>query len=242
MSRPLRQINHVWSIMKTLFRIAIVAAVSTAAISAHAVVAAANETTFTNRSTWASAAGTPITTVDFSSINGQSRNSGDAFASMSGITFTSENGTSGYGCPTNCGNYGISGTFLSLQHNSMTETLFVSFSKAQSAVGFDADLLGPARQVTVTLSNGDTFNYVANSSDGSTRGVLNFGGLTDTNTFTSLTISSSGDVGLDIANFQAVSAPAAAVPELTTWAMMLIGMGTIGFAMRRRATVAASYV
>lgn len=39
----------------------------------------------------------------------------------------------------------------------------------------------------------------------------------------------------------AYAVPVAAVPEITTWAMMLIGMGTIGFAARRRRNVCVSY-
>lgn len=199
----------------------------------------ATVTTFTNQSTWASAVGTPTVNVDFSSINGKAENSGSSFSSISGITFTPENSTTGYGCPGNCGNYGVSGPFLSLQNNH-SESVLVNFSQAQSAVGFFTDLLGPAGPVTITLSNGDSFKFTANSSDGDTRGVLNFGGLIDTTPFTSLTISSSGDIGLDIANFQAASASASAsasaVPEPDTCATLLAGLGLIGFMLRRRKT------
>ena len=210
--------------MKHFFRIAAVAAVLSASASAHATV-----TTFTNETTWQSAVGTPTTNVDFSSINGQAKNSGDSFPSISGMTFTPENSTTGYGCPGSCGNYGVSGTFLSLQNNSHSETVLVNFSQAQHAVGFSTDLLGPAQQVKMTLSNGDSFSFLGNSSDGPTRGVLNFGGLIDTTPFTSMTISSSGDVGLDIANFRA-----AAVPEPETYALMLAGLAALGYVARRR--------
>ena len=81
----------------------------------------------------------------------------------------------------------------------------------------------------MTLSNGDSFSFLGNSSDGPTRGVLNFGGLIDTTPFTSMTISSSGDVGLDIANFRA-----AAVPEPETYALMLAGLAALGYVARRR--------
>lgn len=38
-----------------------------------------------------------------------------------------------------------------------------------------------------------------------------------------------------------VSVTQSAVPETATWAMMLVGMGTIGFAMRRRQNVSVTY-
>ena len=145
-----------WSIMKFFFYIAAVAAVLSASASAHATV-----TTFTSESAWQSAVGAPTTDVDFSSIKGLIISPGHSFPIISGITFTPKNSASGYGLYEK---YGVPGSFLSLQNNAFSETIFVSFSQAQSAVGFSMGMSGDARQVNMTLSNGDSFSFLGNSS------------------------------------------------------------------------------
>ncbi len=120
------------------------------------------------------------------------------------------------------------------------QILTVTFQSAVNAVGFN---FMEARALTSPFSitvNGEL--TVVNS--GSTP---LFFGYTSVNPFTSLTISAPSILASDnqarfatIDNFRfGTAAITAGVPEPTTWAMMLMGFGAMGFAMRRRKGVAS---
>jgi hypothetical protein len=95
---------------------------------------------------------------------------------------------------------------------------------------FLTGLQGPAFNSSVTISVGDAdgtvFNIVEN-----TNGGAQFFGFTDTQGFTSLTITnvSNDDWGVD-----GISANIGAVPEASTWAMMILGFAGVGFMTYRR--------
>ena len=88
--------------------------------------------------------------------------------------------------------------------------------------------------VSVAFNDGTayTFGVINNGS-----GVQFFGVTGFTNAVTSFTVNATSDIiGIDDLRFASVSA---AVPEPTTWAMILFGFGVIGGALRRRKTVAS---
>lgn len=107
--------------------------------------------------------------------------------------------------------------------------------------------------VSVKVGAGDGYTVIANDGpldpDATPQGMqwtqqtYNF---TATGTSTTLSIignSSAGGqfIGLDNVSIADAAAPGA-VPEAATWAMMIVGMGAIGFAMRRRkVTTRVSY-
>jgi hypothetical protein len=69
--------------------------------------------------------------------------------------------------------------------------------------------------------------------------VMNFFGVTSDTPFSLVTLTMSGS-GADIDNIRFGTQTLAAVPEPSTWAMMLLGFGAIGFAMRRGKIVRSS--
>jgi hypothetical protein len=114
------------------------------------------------------------------------------------------------------------------------DVMTVTLPSANTAIGFDyAELAGRADTFTIVIG-GQTFTV-----DTSTTGALFFGAVSTT-PFTSFTIQDLQAPGSTfitqgpyptIDNF---SFSVAAVPELSTWAMLLLGFAGIGFMAYRR--------
>jgi hypothetical protein len=98
---------------------------------------------------------------------------------------------------------------------------------AVTAIGFNlGEFYGLADQFTIAL-DGTSF-----TASGSANAYVFFGAVTDT-PFTSVTISTSELGALDNLEFgNAVTV--AAVPETSTWAMMILGFAGVGFMAYRR--------
>lgn len=96
---------------------------------------------------------------------------------------------------------------------------------------------------TLTLTEGPTSTFLGTFA--LTNLVTNAGGFTADGTLTSgaQDLYINGNVvGLQSGSGTfSVTAAASAVPEAATWAMMIVGMGAVGFAMRRQKVTRVSY-
>lgn len=162
-------------------------------------------------------------------------------ANATGLDFGTAFGSAGNGFGTNgtalvgnaTGSFtGLDGTFASIADisldafaNSFTTNPFISF--------------GAVNPITVSFSNA-AFTRSSLGTSVTISGIATFfnGIAADTNTgdFTLAVSSQGGSPSASNFTFTGnASAPAvAAVPEPATWALMLVGFGGIGFAMRRR--------
>jgi len=151
------------------------------------------------------------------------------------VTITGGNITNVSGCGALCGfnTTALGANFLSLVGGSTT----FSFTNAVNSFGFyvtglQTNLVG---QQTVTFSNGQqqTINFPT-AVQGADGGGGAFIGFTDFGkSIASVTIDVSNDiVAIDDVRFG--FAQGGAVPEPATWAMLVLGFGTIGGAMRSR--------
>ena len=149
--------------------------------------------------------------------------------------------TNNSGCGALCGFNTTSGgqNFLSLFGGSAT----FNFTSAVNAFGFfvsglQTNLVG---QQTVTFSDGSqqVINFPSAVQGGNGGGGA-FIGFTDFGkSILSVTVNVSNDiVAIDDLRFGNIGAP---VPEPATWAMMIAGLGAVGYAMRRRRNVAVSF-
>lgn len=118
-----------------------------------------------------------------------------------------------------------------------------NFTSGQSAFGgvFDLSFAGQAGlSFTFALLGGGTQTL---SQQVPNNCVFCFFGFTSTNPFLSVTLNSgtqgAGGESFTLNNLQIASATTGAVPEPTTWAMMLIGFGGMGVALRRRRKTAS---
>jgi hypothetical protein len=138
-----------------------------------------------------------------------------------------------YSTPIGTGNFfnidaggGFTGGFL----DTITgpRVLTVTFSGDQTGFGFDTNsLMG---NFTVVING----TYVENFSAVSSSTPTFFGFQSSSKDITSVTIAGDNPTfGFAIDNF---TYSASAVPEPSTWAMMLLGFAGLGFAARRRAT------
>ena len=119
----------------------------------------------------------------------------------------------------------------------------VVFNFNNAITSFGTDILGfgtylPATLVA-TLSNGETFNLLSATSR---ELPSTFRGFTASSAFTSVSFTETGNqnASLDYVEFDNVTSATGAVPEPATWALMILGMGAVGFAMRRRNKVTAT--
>ena len=148
-------------------------------------------------------------------------------AGLSGINSGSNNSA-------NANLYGFSissGNWLGVINGSVT---FDFFSPTNSFGAYFTGVQGSARygdilQITFNDGSSETLNPALNLNGGA-----EYFGFTDTNTFTSLTISRpEGQVtadawGIDLVSFNS------SVPEPATWAMIILGFAAIGFMAHRR--------
>ncbi len=106
----------------------------------------------------------------------------------------------------------------------------VPFSNSGGAFSFDYDdysgFTETSYQVTAYFAGGSLVSQVFSPSSNETGAFVDFLGT-----------GSDGYTG----SIQVASATVAAVPETATWAMMLVGMGVVGFALRQRARTTVAY-
>ena len=112
------------------------------------------------------------------------------------------------------------------------------FNFATPISGLSVDYLALASFSSATLSVYagttllDSFSYVAGNSNVNATRAFSGSGITKL----SFTSTNPGYFAISTLRFT----PSAAVPEPATWAMMLIGFGAAGYALRRRRIVAVS--
>lgn len=116
--------------------------------------------------------------------------------------------------------------------NNGTSIFSINFNKTAYALAFD--LLSDTNSI-FSITGAATSSLVV------TGGGSGFFGVVDNAGFTGLSLRSSatfGNYGIDALEYS-ITAPTmtAAVPEPASWAMMMIGIGAVGYAMRRRQKV-----
>jgi hypothetical protein len=196
-----------------------------------------------------SAAVTGISTVNIPTIPQDQTNlgSGDAAVTYENVTFSTSSALSnGNFFNVNPSFSGVPSAVLSSQEQTVgIPNILVSLPSAVTGFSLDyGTFLGG--NVTFTLSNGDAFT-LGSALDG--YATAHFFGVTDTTAFTSvlLTINGSGPPPLDDVlslndvTFGSLSV-AAAAPEPSTWAMMILGffgVGAMGYRRRKFTAIAA---
>ena len=124
-----------------------------------------------------------------------------------------------------------------------TDVVTFTFANAISAFAIDINTFATAPgSYDVVLNNGDQVFSIFESFSGTSTGQ--FIGFTSDTPFTSVTLTSnsgSNAFTLDTLRYGLRSAVVGSVPEPSTWAMMLIGFGAIGFSLRRGRRVKALY-
>jgi len=141
---------------------------------------------------------------------------------------------------TYAGQYNTTGTYLDNNQGSTTDLLF-TFDSAVSAFGFNLGAHDSSWTITAyngaTLLDTFTFGAIGGSNAGEYYG-LSVPGITSAH----LSTTDSYDwILLD--NFTFVTGgTSSGVPEPTTWAMMLVGFGAVGFSLRRRKPAAVAQI
>ena len=201
-------------------------------LSILAVASGASAQTFTNQAAWAAAAGATSYTETFETVP-VAKDTVVAGFTQGGITYTGFAGTPtpnvfvtspGY---TNYG-AGLNPTTTSILAANGDEDILVSFASAVHAVGFDAyyNGLGPG---TVDFFDGATLLGSIAYNGPAVLGFAGYVGAGSSITSFRWTTTLGGQLNTGIDNVTV-----AAVPEPETYAMLLAGLGLLGFVARRR--------
>ena len=157
------------------------------------------------------------------------------------------------------GSYGYTGTVSTtsffgagttanpwLSTNTATDTMtFSSFTGGVRAFGgnfFGSDITGAFASGSITLTATDASGTVTQTITGAT--TSSFLGFVSTGPLLSATVTSVQPAAgflwptVDNLTLAGAATPTPGVPEPATWAMMIVGFGLVGAAMRRRATMA----
>ncbi len=178
-----------------------------------------------------------VSTEDFSSVPLGSASAALTFTGSAGAI----NGTlTGGGQVVNAPVTGTFATSATQFYDNQFSAFTVAFTSPIAAFGFygtDVGDVNTALQITLDsgLASQRVFT-VANTLNGN-NGSLLFWGITDTaNPFTTVTFAQSGSdrFGFDDLTVGDARQVTGGVPEPTTWAMMVLGFGAIGGAVRRR--------
>lgn len=221
-----------------LFMISKTVAIS---IVSFALAASANAATYTTRAAFDAATGGQ-TVIDYNGIAAPGGFVSYANGPVNfGPTTVTSDGTIFVIDPAFYGSSYAGGGFLNVDYaQDGTNTVVMNLGGSFNALGFDfGGLLGNPITLSFTLSNGETFTINSNNSIAGTN-MLDFFGVTSAVGFSSVVFELP-----DANNFNALDnltlAGLAAVPEPMTWAMLVLGFGAMGAAMRsqrRRLTFA----
>jgi hypothetical protein len=189
------------------------------------------DTVYTTRSAFTAAAGA-LTTITFDGIApaGGFVSYGGGPLTLSGVTFTS-NATmfvidSGY-----YGSAYPNGGYLNADYAGTD--VITAVLPGSTAVGFDVGGLFGGQTFTIDTSDGGSFTYTTPNSITGTAS-LGFFGVTSATPITSVSIAyTDGSYGA-IDNFSY----GGAVPEPTSWVLMVLGFGGVGAIGRRRQALA----
>jgi hypothetical protein len=184
-----------------------------------------------------------VSTEDFEGLPGGAPPASLTFAGSAGPIVATFSPSSGIICTTNgCGG---SGRFATSGHNyfDVSSTFSASFSTPIAAFGFYGTDIGDiSGSLTITLihaSGPNTMLTVANTINAPDGSLLFWGVIDTANPFTGISFgnTAAGDdfFGFDDIIVGDVRQVTGGVPEPTTWAMMMLGFGMMGWALRRRA-------
>jgi len=205
---------------------------------AGSVNADAGLVTYTDFSSWnaATASYMTVTIPNPSSVSGFDSFAGNS-VSYSGVTFSSD--TTKY----NGGFFNVGPVFsgqpaviAAQQLDFDLVNILITFAGPVTAFSLDFGTFG-SYDVTFLLSNGDTFTKSTASGVYETK---NFIGATDSTPFTFVLLTSA-DESLFLKNVKFGTA-VAAVPEASTWAMLLFGFAGVAFVGYRRARQSTAIV
>jgi len=157
----------------------------------------------------------------------------NGYASLKGVSFSTPN-LNGNVNVDSAGFYGANDLSVPYAVNSvydgpLADIIVITLPSAATAFALDFNTLFTSTTETFTLSNGFSTS-VSNTANINSGPNLQFIGFISTNPFNTITLSVPNGQSLVIADFTTASA----VPEPSTWAMMILGFAGVGFMAYRR--------
>jgi hypothetical protein len=221
-------------------------------------MASAQVVSYTDKATFLTAAGTTQTETFASSTPGRFTSAGGTFnRTFDGFSVTGQDFGNYVGIATGAvsssgPNVPIPTSFTGQNYLTWANitgnviTLTINFNQATTAFGFDWFNTDLTDQYNIAVTGSGNYSGPPFTVVPGATGTSGFFGLISSTPFTSATITNNffggyiSDEGMDnfITNGQGSANPA--VPEPATWAMMIIGVGATGAAMRRRRSTKAT--
>jgi hypothetical protein len=151
------------------------------------------------------------------------------FSSLQGVSFSTTNLNGAV--DVNSGNnytpdFSFKYAISSVYDGPLANVLLITLPTPKTAFGLDFNTLFSTTTATFTLSNGFTTSIPTTATVGSSE----FLGFVSTTPFDTISLSVPNGQAWIIADFTMASA----VPELSTWAMMILGFAGVGFMAYRR--------